>query len=474
MNKKDYISTNFIKVTQPLGDLFIGKIRFEDLLDIAYSDVRRIEKDEQTGYESYFGIQRKLSPKRITEISKYVKTLDATFPSGILLAIDEYSISTEDEFQINDEPNIIFNVETNVLSIKRNQNIAHIIDGQHRVFGLKKAMDTDGLYSAEIKNFELIVTIFVNMDDENQALVFSTINKAHTKVNKSLVYDLFDLAKSRSPQRTAHNIVKLLNEKEESPFQGKVKMLGFAQNTESELITQATLAELLIGYISKDPILDRDYLKRGKKIEQLVGKNSERYFFRKWFQDEEDAKIAKLVWNYFKAISLKWPNEWGNADYILTKSTGLIAFMRFLKDIVQYSGYNKIISTEEFSAILESVEINGSELTNEYFKAGGVGQSDLYKRLVNGIQANVQICKNEHRFEERFSGLSECQEFYEEGRRHQCAGCAYDQGFNDAFEGRENNFRPKELNISQAGTVRHKDPKQAYEWGFRDGSKSKK
>ncbi len=60
-----------------------------------------------------------------------------------------------------------------------------------------------------------------------------------------------------------------------------------------------------------------------------------------------------------------------------------------------------------------------------------------------------------------------------ESRRHQCAGCAYDQGFKDAKEDQKENFIVGELNISQAGTVRHKDPKEAYDLGYKDGLKSK-
>ncbi|WP_271424627.1 DGQHR domain-containing protein [Aequorivita sinensis] len=374
------IISDFIKVKQPLGDFYIGKIRFEDLLDIAFADVRRIEKDEQTGYESYFGIQRKLASKRVKEISEYVTTLDAAFPSSILLAIDEYSIESDD-FEETEQPNVSFDKQLNKLTIRRKENIAHIIDGQHRVFGLKKAIEDNGLFSQTLKDFELVVTIFVNMDDENQALMFSTINKAHTKVNKSLVYDLFDLASTRSPQRVAHNIVKLLNEKEDSPFQDRVKMLGFAEDNSKEIITQATLAELILKYISKNPMLDRDFLKRGKKLQRFNGKNATRYFLRDWFIDKEDAKIAKLIWNYFKAVENKWSIAWGDSEYILTKSTGIIALMRFLKDIVIHIGTHKLISIDEFESIFKKINISDVEFINDNFKAGGVGQSDLYKDL---------------------------------------------------------------------------------------------
>ncbi len=381
MENNNYIKSNFIKVSQPLGDFFIGKMRFEELLKISFADVRRIERDEQTGYESYFGIQRKLSEKRVKEISEYVTTMDATFPSSILLAIDEFTLDMN-TLETSENPNIIFSEITNILEIKNEENIAHIIDGQHRVFGLKKALDNGGLFSQKIKDFELIVTIFVNMDDENQALVFSTINKAHTKVNKSLVYDLFDLAKTRSPQRTVHNVVKLLNERDESPFKNKIKMLGFAEDTKKETIAQATLAELILSNMSKNAMLDRDYLKRGKSLEKYTVNDLKKYFFRNWFINEEDAKIARLVWNYFKVVEEKWEEAWNDNTKILSKSTGVISLMRFLRDVVEhYNASDRIITIEEFKTIFDKIEITNKEFTNDEFKSGGVGQAKLYKRL---------------------------------------------------------------------------------------------
>ncbi|MFV0224281.1 DGQHR domain-containing protein [Empedobacter falsenii] len=378
-----FIESDFIKVKQPLGEFFVGKLRFEDLLKISYSDVRRIEKSEQNGYETYFGIQRKLSDKRVKEISDYVTTMDATFPSSVLLAINQFSYD-DDGYILDDDPNIIFDKSSNKLKIKKIDNIAHIIDGQHRVFGLKRALEKNGLFDEEIQNFELIVTVFVNMDDEDQAMVFSTINKSHTKVNQSLVYDLFDLAKTRSPQRCAHNIVKLLNERSESPFYNKVKMLGIADDFENETIAQATLADLIVKYISKNPTIDRDYLKRGKKLELYNGNYDLKYIFRDWFIDNEEGKIARVLWNYFTAVSNKWKIAWTDNSYILSKSTGVISLMKFLKDIYMSKEYPmSIISIDDFSEIFNRSELNDEDFKNNIFPSGAVGQNELYKKFKN-------------------------------------------------------------------------------------------
>ena len=70
-----------------------------------------------------------------------------------------------------------------------------MIDGQHRIAGLYK-------YEGEV-GFDINVTIFVGTDIADQAQIFSTVNLEQTKVNRSLAYDLFALAHSRSPKKRA-------------------------------------------------------------------------------------------------------------------------------------------------------------------------------------------------------------------------------------------------------------------------------
>lgn len=461
------IKIKCIEVTQPIETFYVGKIKWQDLLKIARKDIERIRDEGEGVIDGYLGIQRELSKSRLVEISKYVSFEDATFPNSIVISIDSttYNYATNEVFEN------ILSFNDGVLELRDDGKIAKIIDGQHRVFGLEKYAKDSGLFKDNLI-FELIVTIFIDIDEEYQANIFSTINKAQTKVNKSHVYDLYSFSKARSPQKTVHNIVKLLNEELDSPFYHLIKRLGKA-DFKNETITQATLADCIIKYISNDPPKDRNDLRIGNSLKLVEGVEKDKLFFRNWFVNDEDVKIVKLIWNYFEAVSKKWPEAWGDLNYILTKSTGIIALMRFLKDLVEILGLDKVIRTDEFYGILNKIDITDEKLVNQNYQAGGVGQSALYKDLINSIKnIDVTICKKQHRFDKKFSELNDSQEFYMIGRRHQCAGCAYDQGYNDAKNGLERKFKPEIVNISQAGTVRHKDPKQAYNLGYDEGLKS--
>src|ERR1035437_2333345 len=361
------------EVTQPVGSFYMARISYRDLIEITYVDVRRIEK-EVRDVERILGIQRPLSPKRVREIGDYVNTMDANFPTSIILSIDSFD-EVDKELQ-----NIRYDKGSGKLQIRRDKRVAKVLDGQHRI---------EGLNHLDPKNepFDLPVTIFVDADIEQQALIFATINKTQTKVNKSLVYDLFELAKNRSPEKTCHNIAIVLDRKEGSPFQHKIKILGAADDSTRETLTQATFVEALLKYISGQPMKDRDFLKRnpGNKLPDIGAEEKNRLFLFDWFRNEDDAKIAKLLLNYFSAVQNCWPTAWhANVDYglVLNRTTGFLALMKYLKDACSELKIEPAIpSQEQFAKLFSKVKLKDQDFTKEKFIPGTTGQRNLYLQI---------------------------------------------------------------------------------------------
>lgn len=407
MMASEYISLKYIRVHQPIGVFYISSISWKDLIAIAKADIRKIhdEGERNDNFDSYLGIQRKISPNRIKEISQYVKTIDATFPTSIILNIqsvskirngevmDEFDVvDADDNSDITEVSNIKLSDDEQSLLIRKDEKVARILDGQHRIEGLRHGFISDSDHVA----FDFNVTIFIDLDIDDQAQVFSVINKAQTKVNKSLVYDLYDYAKTRSPQKTAHDIVRLLNKMEGSPFYRKIKILGTAEDKERETIAQATLVELIITYISKNPMKDRDDLKRttlfGKQKLHPISSHKEhqQLFFRNLFIQENDEVILSILWNYFKAVEDKWTIAWRNPDIegnILPKSTGIIALMKFLKfAIISLNKYDQPIEKAEFQSLFSSVSLQDDDFNKEIFIPGSSGQSKLLKKLLADTQ----------------------------------------------------------------------------------------
>ena len=398
----NYIGLQYIEVSQPIGSFYITSFNYQDLLSISYADIRRIDDEakDEDNFDTYLGIQRQVSNSRIKEIKEYIQTIDATFPTSIILHIksaeemlDGKPLRSFDEDYIDENrdrivtiQNIFVNQEERKLYVRRDENVAQIIDGQHRLEGFR-AYEENGL--APIP-FELNVTIFVDLDLDDQAQIFSVINKAQTKVNKSLVYDLYEYARFRSPQKTAHDVVRLLNRREDSPFYRKIKILGSAKDVEKETIAQATFAEAIIRLISKDPMKDRDDLRRETLFRKakLDALPIQTYVFRHLFVEGKDEYIAKNLLNYFNAVLKRWPISWGEKaeGNILNKSTGLLALMRLFKDIVNMIGvYDNEIEVSSFASYLNRIEIADGGFNRIEFVPGTSGQSKLYHVMLDYI-----------------------------------------------------------------------------------------
>lgn len=358
MTPPDEITIPCIRVTQPIGMFYIGAVDASDLVAISYADIRRIERRD---VEEMLGIQRPLSEDRVEELREYVRTVDASFPTSIILAIDSENAAYDDK--------------SSTMRIKREEKVAKIIDGQHRIAGLEE-------YSGP--PFQLNVTIFIDMDLEDQALLFATINLKQTRVSKSLAYDLFEFASGRSPQKACHNIAKLLNTKEGSPFRGKIKILGLATGKPEETLTQAAFVDHLVPYISSDPMKDRDLLKRHKRLARADTDEEKKLIFKNMFIDAKEAEIARVLWNYFGAVGKRWPNAWSEKrpGNILNRTTGFSALMRFLPVAYMSAGKpGEVVPTHHFEAIFGEIRLRESDFTPDTFKPGSSGEAALFQEL---------------------------------------------------------------------------------------------
>lgn len=375
--KEDPKSISFpcIRVTQPIGTFFVASISYRDLCDITFFDVRRIMREREV--ETYLGIQRPLNSKRVKEIKKYANTVDATFPTSIIVAVDAVSACYDEKTNIMTLSNHVDVAGSEKPILFR--EIARVLDGQHRLEGLNEGFGGE--------NFELNVAIFVSIDIAEQANIFSTVNLAQTKVNKSLAYDLFALATSRSPQKTCHNIAVALDQNEKSPFFNRIKRLGVAtEGRFNESITQATFVQSLQGYLSSDVEKDRDLFKRGQKPESANADQLKKYIFRNMFLDEKELEIADVIWNLFDAVREQWPTAWDSKGRgnMLNKTNGFKAFMRFLGPAYLYlTGPGGVPTKGEFLTLLERVSLKDPDFNVDRFKPGTSGESELYRILLN-------------------------------------------------------------------------------------------
>ena len=350
-----------IEITQPIGTFYIGKINSNDLIESSY--VHRRGDDNK-------GIQRDISIKRVMEIESYCKDPDATFPTPLIVSVDSSFCELKNGgtlIEYNDD-NCIF----------------EIIDGQHRVEGIRLASNNSGF------RCELLFVLMFDLTEEEKAYVFSTINSNQAKVDKSLIYDLFELSTKRSPLKTCHYIARIMNSKHTYPFYQRLKMLGKRERG-SNTLSQGTFVKGLVELISKNPQEDMIRIKNGDKLLP-----DEKLPLRNFFINENDDIILKILKNYFTAVSVVFEKEWYSNDYILTKTTGYLALIKAFEKFYNFGMEQGRLDEEFFVNIFKKIkdifERKHIQLISGEFQAGGVGQNRLKVEFEDAL---MQISNSE-------------------------------------------------------------------------------
>jgi DGQHR domain-containing protein len=208
------------------------------------------------------------------------------------------------------------------------------------------------------------------------------VNLEQTKVNKSLVYDLYELSKARSPQKTCHNIVVALDQDRKSPLYHRVKRLGLATSGRLfQPVTQATLVEGMLQYISSDPRADRDILLRGKTLPAPDPGERQKRPLRGLFVEGRDLDIAEIFYNYFGAVRRKWPKAW---DYegrggVLNRTNGIRALLRFFGDAYKRCDSSDVVVKEGqfYDCAFRNIDLIDDQITVDEFPPGSSGEARL-------------------------------------------------------------------------------------------------
>lgn len=341
-------------VEQPIGVFYIGKMLAEDLINVSYVN-QRILSDT--------GIQREIDKNRIKQINSYLSDSDATFPTSIILSVSSYEV----EFiSVTEGP-------ANVISIEFDNNkkdLFEVIDGQHRLIGLKNNV---GVMK------ELPIVILFDLTIEEKAYIFSSINSNQKQVNKSLIYDLYELNEFNSPIKFCHSIVRTLNSDENSPFYHRVKMLG-KKNDEKEIISQGSFVDAFVRLISNDPKKETLVIKNNKGIIPEI--LDEKLVLRNFYVKDDKVSLYKIIFNYFSAVRNVFKESWNQPDkFILIKTTGIGALFKvfpvlFLKGI-ELSHLDEKFFESYMIKLKNKLHINNMELTSKCFGVGEIGQKKL-------------------------------------------------------------------------------------------------
>jgi DNA sulfur modification protein DndB len=194
---------SYIAVTQKNRTFLLTKLPASLLTAISYASIRG--QDEEQG-----AVQRILNASRIASIKKFTMEKE-NFPASIVL-----------NWVLKDQPLI---KKDNQVSIPEVERAAQIIDGQHRVAGIKAAIQDNPALAA----LELPVALYEGLDTRECADIFLSINTEQKPVPRSLVFDLYGVASDTLVDvaaMRARDIAIALNESPESPYYELVKFPG--------------------------------------------------------------------------------------------------------------------------------------------------------------------------------------------------------------------------------------------------------
>ncbi|HMF27798.1 MAG TPA: DGQHR domain-containing protein [Candidatus Cybelea sp.] len=191
-----------------------------------------------------------------------------------------------------------------ILKVPEREGILRAIDGQHRLLALHAGMEHFGEES-----FSVPAVIFDRLPEDHVVQMFVTINAKHTRLNASHLVSLSGRQLYRDENlAAAHDVVRALAEKEDSPLHGEIKLLGVGRGR----VAQAPLAQELKKLFSTDAF------GTGKKGDDFR-EESKRFFV-----------------NYFRQVALVFGAAWNGRKYSIRTAPALRAFIRVAPDIVRH------------------------------------------------------------------------------------------------------------------------------------------
>ena len=239
--------------------------------------------------------QRQIIRRKIDELVQYYEQCRQaqdlpSIPGAVIISCDE---------KLTFEP-VDGGSSVGRLKVPEREGILRAIDGQHRLLALHADIE-----NIRDHNFTVPAIIFDRVPEDHIVQMFVTINAEHTRLNASHLVSLSGRQLYRDENlATAHDVVRALNDREDSPLYDEIKLLGVGRGR----VAQAPLAQELKKLFSSGTF-------SGKK------------------DGHEEAK--KFFVNYFKQIALVFGGAWNGRKYSIRSASALRAFIRVAPDVVR-------------------------------------------------------------------------------------------------------------------------------------------
>jgi DGQHR domain-containing protein len=308
---------------------------------------RRIASNEKA-------YQRQIIRRKIDELVQYYEQCRQardlpSIPGAVIISCDEKL-----SFQASGD-----DARVGILKVPEREGILRAIDGQHRLLALHADIER---FRGE--DFSVPAIIFDRLPEDHVVQMFVTINAKHTRLNASHLVSLSGRQLYRDESlATAHDVVRALNDREDSPLYDEIKLLGVGRGR----VAQAPLAQELKKLFGAD----------------LFGGT------RRSSDPHEDAK--KFFVNYFKQIALVFGGAWNGRKYSIRSASALRAFVRVAPEVIRRLDQEHA-DRSDFRAIGRVIAPWGRRIgdlrfeTEGAWKRGGTTVDSLTKELKLALQ----------------------------------------------------------------------------------------
>ena len=242
--------------------------------------------------------QRHIIRRKIDELVQYYEQCRQahdlpSIPGAVIISCDEKLSFSPVESGSN----------VGQLKVPEREGILRAIDGQHRLLALHADIE-----NMKDEDFQVPAIIFDRLPEDHIVQMFVTINAKHTRLNASHLVSLSGRQLYRDDSlAAAHDVVRALNDKEDSPLQGEIKLLGVGRGR----VAQAPLAQELKKLFASDSF-------GGPRKTADFRDDSKRFFV-----------------NYFKQVSVVFGAAWNGRKYSIKSAAALRAFIRVAPDVVR-------------------------------------------------------------------------------------------------------------------------------------------
>lgn len=367
-------SVTALPVQQPFGTFYVAVLPADLLRQVAFSDVARVVEVDGAGYQ-LAGTQRAQRDERFKEIGKFIDTVEAVFPTSVVLAAN---YREDGELEEGESRWRIERGDRVALVIPTNQKLASVVDGQHRLWGF------DAARVPERQNMPLVCSVFLDLPNPFQAYVFATVNFNQRKVDRSLAYELFGFdtedepPQAWTPEKTAVFLTRRLNMDADSPLRGRIVV---SPQYDEDLdppeadqwhVSTATIVDGLLRLFSRNPKNDRSTMfmtARSKRSRSALP--DDKTPLRELYRQTNDKAIYALVKSFLSAAKATLWEKATDNSYI-TKTVGIQALFDVLFLMAGQAVAAKKLSEAFFAPELQQAE--HIDFAQDFFQASGKGR----------------------------------------------------------------------------------------------------